>query len=395
MRIGLLCHRGFGGSARVAVDLGNALAARGHRVHLFSRTPPLGGAPLHRAITFHGLDRVADTAAPACARLDRHWSVADATRLTERVVHVATRGGLDVLHAHYADPFAVIADDVRRRCERDGPVVVTTLHGTDVTAAGAGPRRRRIRAALQRSHAVTTVSSDHADLARAVFRLPTRPDVIPNFIDVQRFRPSGRGLPSGAARVVHVSNFRPVKDVEAVARVFLRVRRLLPVELWLVGDGETRPAVQRLLRRAGVDGDVHLFGLQSNVDRILPQCDVLLMMSRAESFCLAALEASACGLPVVAPRVGGLPEVVVDSETGLLVAARDEPAAAAAVLGLLRDEQRRIAMGQAAARRAVAYSTDSVVGRYEALYARLVQRFANGGRAVGPQRRPVLEPVAE
>jgi L-malate glycosyltransferase len=373
LRIGLLCHRGVGGSARIAVDLANALAGRGHDVHLFARTLPLGIAAFAPSVSFHPL-REGDGHAPASAGLDAKWSRPDREALAARVASVARTYRLDVLHFHYAVPFAWVVRDVRRRLGASAPPLVGTLHGTDVSVHGLTPSGPSLARALADIDALTTVSDSHARLAMRTFGLPTPPVLIPNFVDVRRFRPSDRngGRPSRRPRIVHVSNFRPIKDPEGLARVFAMVRNETDVELWLVGDGEAMPAVRRVVHRAGLERHVRFFGLHPAVESVLPHADVFLLTSRTESFCLAALEAAACGVPSVAPRIGGLPEVVAHGRTGLLFQPGDEASAAGAVLRILADPPAQAVMRARAVRRAQRFSVEALVPRYEALYRRLL-----------------------
>ncbi len=372
LRVGLLCHRGVGGSARIAVDLGNALAARGHTVHLFARTRPLGLKGFAPGVTFHSLVE-GDGHAPPTARLDVRWSRGDMATLAERAASVASGPGLDVLHFHYAVPFAWVAHDVRRRLDGCGPALVGTLHGTDVSVSDPS-RSEALRDLLARTDALTAVSRSHVRLTARVFGVPSMPELIPNFVDTSRFRPPPERVARRMRRprVVHVSNFRPVKQPEAVIRVFLEIRRWVDAELWLVGDGQGMPAVVSAVRRAGLERHVRFFGLHPAVERVLPLADVLLLTSRTESFSLAALEAAACGVPVVAPHVGGLPEVVVDGETGFLFEPGREASAAAGVVRVLVDEGGSSRMGAMAVRRAHRFSREVMVARYEALYRRVL-----------------------
>jgi len=390
LRVGLLCHRGVGGSARIAVDLGNALASRGHTVHLFARTLPLGIETFAPGVTFHPLHE-GDGHAPATALLDENWARADLEMLAERVAGVARSDGLDVLHFHYAMPFASVAAEVLRRLGSGRPRLVGTLHGTDVSVHGRSPEGPSVARALASADRLTTVSRSHVRLATGTFSLRRPPDLIPNFVDVGRFRPrSERGADrTPPRRIVHVSNFRPVKDPASVVRVFARVRRDVDAELWLVGDGEAMPAVRSAVRRAGVGRRVRFFGLHPAVERVLPHADVLLLTSRSESFCLAALEAAACGVPAVAPRVGGVPEVVGDGETGLLFPATDEAAAARAVLRILDEPDVHARMSVAAVRRAGRFSRETMVPRYEQVYRELLNDRSWGeARPVSGVARP-------
>jgi L-malate glycosyltransferase len=343
-------------------------------VYLFARAKPMGIDSFGPGVRFVGLN--GHRPIPAADRLDSEWSPRDLRGLVRRIVPVADAAPLDVLHFHYAVPFARVTAEVGRRLGVRRPGLVGTLHGTDVSVYGS---QRRTRAALARRlaklDAITTVSRAYEALSAKVFRLTDPPVVIPNFVDLGRFRPLRRGAPP-RPRLVHVSNFRRVKDPEMVARVFARVRRQMDAELWLVGDGETMRSVRRVLRSAGIHEDVREFGLRRDVETIVREADVLLVTSRSESFCLAALEAAACGVPAVAGRVGGLPEVVADGETGLLYDPGDEDAAARAVLRLLVDPAKRTALGNAARARAMRFSAEAIVSRYEELYDRVANRRA-------------------
>jgi N-acetyl-alpha-D-glucosaminyl L-malate synthase BshA len=370
LRVGIVCHSGLGGSVRVAVGLASALARKGHAVHVFAKVLPLGATRPPPGVSFHGL-RAPE---PLHPHLHARWAPSDREAFVDLIASVVRSDALDVLHFHYALPFAEIAAGVGERLGAERPRLVMTLHGTDVSTFGADPELGRdLRSALAGLDAVTTVSNDHARLSAEAFGLDPPPEVIPNFVDVRRFRPrlvgSGPGpSPPRPARIVHISNFRRVKDPESVARIFVRIRRQIEAELWLVGDGDGMDRVRSILRAARVEDHVRSFGLRRSVHRILRRSQMLLLTSRTESFSLAALEAAACGVPVVAPRVGGLPEVVVHGRTGLLFGAGDEEEAADAARWLLADGDRRRLMGRAAATRARAFSTETIVARYERLY---------------------------
>ena len=372
LRIGLLCLRGVGGSAMVAVGLARQLAARGHDVHVFARSAPPGLAIPPAGVTVHAL--VADD--DVTTRLDVDWTSAELHGLAELVTSVVQQERLQVMHFHYAVPFAWVVQDVARRLGEDRPAVVGTLHGTDVSVLGRRPAvRRRLEPALAALDAVTTVSAHHAALATRIFRLPAPPHVIPNFVDLDRFRtvahPPAPGRP---ARLVHVSNFRQVKRPESMARIADRVLAVADSELWLVGTGERLPAVEVILEGPIARGRVRLLGVRLDVENLLPQTDLLLVSSRMESFCLVALEAMASGVPVVAPRVGGLPELVEHGISGLLFEPGDEDGAARLVLGYLADPalQRNLSAGALA--RARSLSTTAVIPRYERLYAAVLER---------------------
>ncbi|NYJ06405.1 N-acetyl-alpha-D-glucosaminyl L-malate synthase BshA [Petropleomorpha daqingensis] len=372
LRVGLLCHRGVGGSAMVAVGLARQLAARGHDVHVVARSTPPGLETPPPGVRVHRLTATDDVT----TRLDVDWTTAELHGLAELVASVVQRERLQVLHFHYAVPFAWVVQDVVRRLGEDRPAVVGTLHGTDVSVLGRRPAvRRRLEPALAALDAVTTVSDHHAALATRIFRLPEPPDVIPNFVDLDRFRTVAHPPAHGRApRLVHVSNFRQVKRPESMARIAGRVLAAAPSELWLVGTGERMPAVESILEDPIADGRVRLLGVRLDVENLLPHTDLLLVSSRMESFCLVALEAMASGVPVVAPRVGGLPELVEHGISGLLFEPGDEEGAARLVLVYLADPalQRRLSAG--ALTRARSLSTAAVIPRYERLYADVLGR---------------------
>jgi L-malate glycosyltransferase len=372
-RIGLICHRGVGGSTRVAVGLATELARRDHEVHLFTRSAPLGMSAFPGATSLH---TISDGSTPLTTSLDDAWCDDDLERLTERVVEVVEESALEALHFHYAIPFVRVLAEVRRRLGSRSPVLVGTLHGTDVSEHGGfAPGQGALTAALGELDAITTVSHSQAALAVRALRLPHPPEVIPNFVDTVRFRPgNGRARNADGARIVHVSNFRRVKDPRGVARVFIELRRRIKATLWLVGDGEELASVEAMLDDAGVAEDVRRFGLRLDVESILPAADALLLTSRTESFSLVALEAAACGVPVVAPRVGGLPEVVAHGQTGHLYEPGDEAAAVRALSHLLAAPAIRRRMGRAAVEQARRFAPARVVPRYELLYGRVLQR---------------------
>ncbi|ETW96995.1 MAG: hypothetical protein ETSY1_24415 [Candidatus Entotheonella factor] len=384
MRIGMMCHASFGGSGRIGVELALALARRGHRVHLFTRTTPLGAAwePVPN-VELHTLkpDGV-DESHPSTLHTD--WPDSDVQDYLSLMLRVIDTEGLDVLHYHYAVPFAFIAQRLQTLLGDAMPRLVGTLHGTDVTtfgnAPGIGPRLARV---LQSSDLLTAVSARHADLAATVFELPRRPQVIPNFVDLSRFWPISddplQGQDRLRPRLVHVSNFRPIKDPQSMARIFLEIRARMEAELWLIGDGEALPVVRAMFEASPFAGDVCYLGLQRDVASYLRHTDLLLMTSRYESFCLVALEAMACGVPVLATEVGGLPEVVVHGQTGMLFPRGEHAMAADMAVELLSDPPRHRAMRQAAIRHARQFDVDDIISAYEDLYQHQTQAMALDG----------------
>jgi N-acetyl-alpha-D-glucosaminyl L-malate synthase BshA len=379
MRIGIMCLASFGGSARIATELATELSGRGHDLHLFTRTPPFDDDRYrHGRLTLHTVSPSRESGQHP-AKLDNNWPAEDHRRYLSQILDCVATTGLDVLHFHYAVPFAFVAAQVKDHLGWAAPLLVGTLHGTDVSNYGrdasVAPRLAR---ALRRLDGLTTVSRSHAQLAGEYFQLPAQPHIIPNFIDLSKFSPVASGKLTGSAAtrrpiIAHVSNFRPVKDTVSVADIFARLRQHVDAELWLIGEGPDMPQVKAALQARGVTQHVRFWGLQQNVGQILAQTDLLLMTSLAESFCLVALEAMACGVPVLSTRVGGLPEVVLDGKTGCLFPVGDHALAARLAADILSNPFRLQVMRQAALRRAARFSSRQVVPRYEAYYRALLK----------------------
>ncbi|MGH7394969.1 MAG: N-acetyl-alpha-D-glucosaminyl L-malate synthase BshA, partial [Candidatus Methylomirabilales bacterium] len=381
MRIGITCYPTYGGSGVVASELGVELARRGHEIHFISYALPVRLQQYDQHVFFHEVEVLTYP-------LFDHppYTIALAAKMAD----VARQVGLDVLHVHYAIPHTVSAHLATEVLGPSAPAVVTTLHGTDITLVGRDPSLFSItRFAIERSDGVTCVSHYLAERTRELFGVARPLTVIPNFVDTKRFARREEGspraffAPRGERVLVHVSNFRPLKRIPDVLQVFAAVRRQLPAKLLLVGDGVERPAATSLAQELGVAGDVLFLSRQEDVPRLLLAGDLFLLPSEEESFGLAALEAQSCGLPVIATRVGGLPEVVADGETGYLFPVGSVQAMAEAAVALLQDAERLQKMGEAARRRALAHFDASlIVPRYEAFYAAVLaeRRATPGGR---------------
>ncbi len=392
MRIGIMCHSTLGGSSRIAGELALELSRRGHRVHLFTRTAPCEAGDLRRHVTLHLVSP--GLAASPFSDLAVEWPSREVDALLDQVAGVIGIEGLDLLHFHYALPFAAIAVELRHRLGPAGPVLAGTLHGTDVSHYGRHPLQGpQLAQTLRHVDGLTTVSVSHARLAAQVFRLPELPVVIPNFIDLSRFRPvltpaSSSGTPDSGngrrPRIVHVSNFRPVKNPRGLAWIFRGILARMAAELWLVGDGPDAGWLKACFREQGLERYVRFWGAQRQVAPILSQADLLLMPSLAESFCLAALEAMACGVPVLATEVGGLPEVVVDGSTGLLFPPGKPQTAVDLAVQLLSDPVRHRAMQEAALSWARGYGKTEIVTLYENYYQTLLARCRS--RSLRPAR---------
>lgn len=374
MRIGIMCHASFGGSARIAIELATALAQRGHRVHVFTGPGPLAKGGQAANVVFHTVTQDGPASLHP-ATLHTNWSGEDFQRYTTRILQVIATEGLDVLHFHYAVPFAFVAQTLRDVLRDTAPLLVGTLHGTDVSNFGRDPvMGPQLTDALASTDVLTTVSTSHARLSTRVFGLSNPPHVIPNFVDLSRFRPPTFSETDSHGwtrpRLAHVSNFRPVKDTQSMARIFLAIRARIEADLWLIGSGEEMSAVRSIFRNSAFADDVAYLGLHSDVAPLLRQVDLLLVTSQHESFSLVALEAMACGVPVLATRVGGLPEVVIHGSTGMLYPLRDLASAADMAVSILSNPLVHREMREAAIQHASQFDVERIVRDYEALYQR-------------------------
>ncbi|MGQ0701783.1 MAG: N-acetyl-alpha-D-glucosaminyl L-malate synthase BshA [Gemmatimonadales bacterium] len=369
MKIGITCYPTYGGSGALATELGLDLARRGHEVHFITYAMPFRLRGYVERVYFHEVDTVSGR-----YPLFEHYPYTLA--LASKQHEVALREKLDVLHVHYAIPHATTAWIARQMLGAQHPIkVITTLHGTDITLVGQEESFHAItKFSIEQSDAVTAVSEFlKEETLRAFGCRECRIAVIPNFVKLDEYFPAPAkerdGLcPAGCKLLIHVSNFREVKRVRDVVRIFARVRRTMPSVLLMIGDGPERADAERESRELGVDGDVRFLGRIDTVAPLLQQSDLFLLPSQSESFGLAALEAMACGVPVVASRAGGLPELILDGETGVLEPPGSVEAMARRAAELLRDTARHRAMSEAAAARALAFAADRIVPRYEALY---------------------------
>ncbi len=373
MKIGITLYPTYGGSGAVATGLGLELARRGHEVHFVSYDRPFRLAGFQERVFFHEVEM-------EDYPLFEHppYSLALAVALHDAV----RRHALDLVHMHYAIPHAASAFLAREMLKHErGLKIATTLHGTDITLVGIHPSFHAItRFSILESDGLTTVSEYLRDETVRDFAVPrNRIEVIPNFIDTRVWRPNrepchrSKLAPEGEKIVMHISNFRSVKRVEDVVEIFARIRERIAARLVLVGDGPERPRALKRAEDLGVHDHVVFLGRYASVEELLSCADLFLLPSETESFGLAALEAMACGAPVVASRTGGLPEVVDHGISGFLfdVGAVDEMAEQG--LRLLEDGE--LSARVSAAARATAeerFSTEAVVPLYEAFYQRVI-----------------------
>jgi N-acetyl-alpha-D-glucosaminyl L-malate synthase BshA len=371
MNVGLVCYASVGGSGIIATELGKALATRGHRVHVLSSDTPARLVDYQPGLWFH---RVETPSYPLFREPQYLLSLAN------KIVQVSRNERLDIVHAHYAIPHATAAYLARQilgsGAPNGVPRVITTLHGTDITLLGTDRSySETVAFCIQQSDGVTAVSESlKADTCREL-KITRDIRVIPNFLDCGVYRRRDVAAlraslaPEGQKILIHVSNFRPVKRVTAVIEVFARIRRQVPARLVMVGDGPDVADATRLARSLGMGDEVQFVGEQDQVVPLLSAADLFLLPSAQESFGLAALEAMACEVPVVASRVGGLPEVVEDGAGGFLHAPEDLDGMAASALRLLTDgelHRRAAAAARETARRR--YCDTKIVPIYEAYY---------------------------
>ena len=370
MRIGVTCYPTVGGSGVVATELGLEIARRGHEVHFICYALPYRLGRVPPGVTFH------EVTVPAYPLFQYPpYSLALASQMADAV----RNHSIELLHVHYAIPHAISAY-LAREILGGVPKLVVTLHGTDITVVGADPSFLPIvRLGIERADAVTAVSPSLAQETHDRLGVPREIELIPNIVDPNRCDPDfaaahrRRLSPDGAPLLVHASNFRPVKRIMDVLEVFRQVHAVVPSHLALVGDGPERPGAEKFARDAGIAHRVEFLGNVTPVEGVLGAGDLFLLPSNEESFGLAALEAMACGVPVIASNAGGLPELIAHGEGGWVFPIGDTAAMAAQAIALLRDPAELVRQKRLAHRRAVDnFSTGPVVDQYEALYRRLL-----------------------
>ncbi len=380
MRIGITCYPTYGGSGVVATELGIELAALGHQVHFISYSQPFRLTGRNEGIFYHEV--------PVSNYPLFEFPPYDLA-LASRMAEVAEFCNLDLLHVHYAIPHSVSALLARQILASKGRRLpfVTTLHGTDITLVGLDRSYLPItKYAIQESDGVTSISSYLKEKTVESFGI-TRPiEVVTNFVNCDVYVPLKDEQKRAEARVklvgtdepilMHLSNFRPVKRLVDVVKIFARVTREIPSQLVLVGDGPDRSAAEWLAHDKGIQSRVHFVGKQERVNELLPLADLLLMPSEMESFGLAALEAMACKVPSIATRVGGVPELIDDGVTGLLYPVGDVEGMAMGALSLLRDTPRLEAMreaGRKMAQKSLLRSRSFVVPQYVKYYEEVMK----------------------
>ena len=375
LKIGIVCYPTFGGSGVLATELGMALSEKGHEIHFISYQPPVR-LNFHPNIYYHEVTV-------------QHYPLFDfppyETALTSTLVHVILSNNLDLLHVHYAIPHAsaaYFAREIIRKKGKDIPYI-TTLHGTDITLVGKDPTYAPVVTfSINQSDAITAVSQNLADETYKNFKIEKDIKVIHNFVDTRRFQQSNKDhfkkmlTPNGERILAHVSNFRKVKRVEDVIKMFEKVRQQLPSKLLMIGDGPERQNAEEISRHLSICNDIRFLGKQEQMDEILSIADLFVLPSQYESFGLSALEAMACAVPVISTNVGGLPEINIHGDTGFLSDVGDTDAMAQYAWEILKDDSTLQAYKQRALAQARRFEKKDIIPQYETLYESVIAKYA-------------------
>ena len=369
MKIGIVCYPTFGGSGVVATELGMALADKGHEVHFITYNQPVRLDFISHHLHFH---QVLLEEYPLFQY--QPYELA----LSSKIVEVVEKYQVDVLHVHYAIPHAYAAYMAKQMLIEKGisVKVVTTLHGTDITLVGSHPTyKTAVEFSINNSDVVTAVSNDLKKTTNRLFIIKNNIQVIYNFIDTQKYDKAHQQKCNRAAiakpdeRILtHVSNFRPVKRVEDVIKVFYEVHKEIPSKLLLIGEGPERSKAENLVNKLKISNDVLFLGNSSEVTKILCYSDVFLLPSQTESFGLAALEAMAARTPVISTNTGGLPEVNIHGKTGYLSDLGDVTEMANNAISILKNQETLEMFKQNAKEHTKRFSLDNILPIYEDIY---------------------------
>jgi N-acetyl-alpha-D-glucosaminyl L-malate synthase BshA len=380
MKIGIICYPTYGGSGVVATELGKALASAGHQVHFITYTQPPRLDFFNENIFFH---EVSVASYPLFEYLPYE------SALASKMVDVTINEQLDLIHVHYAIPHASAAYLAKQILKYKGihVPVITTLHGTDITLVGRDPSFEPVVTfSINESDGVTAVSESLKNDTYAEFEILSNIEVIPNFIDLERFKKQPKEhfklaiCPNGEKLLMHTSNFRKVKRIEDIIRVFAKVQKQIPSKLLLVGDGPERSGIEALCRDLGVYQDVRFLGKLDTIEEALSLADLFLLTSEKESFGLAALEAMACEVPVISSNAGGIPEVNIHGETGFVSQIGDIDDMVKNALAILSDPVLHKKMKKKALERAQEFDIKKILPLYERYYEKIVGqswRFPN------------------
>ena len=373
MKIGITCYPTYGGSGVIATELGKELALRGHEVHFISYALPFRLSHYIENIVFHEVE---------ISNYPLFEFPLYSLSLASKMVEVAEFEKLDLLHVHYAIPHATSAYLAKEMMRNNRDLkIFTTLHGTDITLVGLEPSfLPLVKFSIEKSDGVTAVSRFLKEKTITNYSCESDIRVIPNFVDTDLFKPESNGefrkaiAPNGEKILIHTSNFRPVKRVPDTIKIFEKVQKEIPAKLILVGDGPDRSECERLSRQLDLCDKVKFLGKQDGLVEILSSSDLFLIPSQSESFGLAALEAMACGLPVISSSVGGLPELVRHNETGFIAEIGDVDRMAKYALELLGNDKKYRLFSENSRQRAVnKFDKSKVVPLYEEYYEQILK----------------------
>ena len=371
MNIGVTCYPTYGGSGVVATELGKALAERGHSIHFISYAVPMRLQRYSGNIIYHEVET---------ANYPLFEFPLYTLALASKMVEVVKYEKLDILHCHYAIPHATSAYLAKQMLGDSHVKVITTLHGTDITLVGLEPSfLPTIKFSIEQSDGVTAVSRFLREKTLTHFGIDKEIEVIPNFVDIEKYKRDGsttvrsHWAPQNEKILVHTSNFRPVKRVEDVIRIFAEVRKKVPSKLILIGDGPDRSLCEMLCRDLEIQEHVKFLGKQAEIVDLLCAADLFLMPSQSESFGLSALEAMACSVPVVSTSVGGLPELNIHNQTGYIAEIGDVERMARYGTDLLTNPAKHKAFSEAARARAIEFNQDKIVAQYEQYYEKVLE----------------------
>jgi len=376
MKIGIVCYPTFGGSGVVATELGKALAKAGHSIHFITYTQPVRLDFFNENLFYHEVP---------IANYPLFQYPPYETALASKMVSVVKYEQLDVLHVHYAIPHAsaaYLAKQILRSQGIEIPIV-TTLHGTDITLVGKDDSYEPVVTfSINQSDGVTAVSEDLKKDTYKHFAVTKDIEVIPNFIDLERFKKQKKDhfkkaiSPNGEKLLIHTSNFRKVKRIEDVVYVFDEVKKHINAKLLLVGDGPERTHIEKLVRKLQLDEEVRFLGKLDAVEEVLSVCDLFIMPSAQESFGLAALEAMACEVPVISTNAGGLPELNINGKTGFTSNVGDVEDMVKNALFILKDENLPTFKINALAR-AQEFDIHNIMPMYEDFYKKIINQHAS------------------
>jgi len=376
MNVGIVCYPTFGGSGVVATELGKALSKNGHNVHFITYSQPTRLDFFNKNLFYHEVDL-------------RSYPLFQyppyELALASKMVDVVKHEKLDLLHVHYAIPHAsaaYMAKQILKEEKIDIPVI-TTLHGTDITLVGKDPSYEPVVTfSINSSDGVTAVSENLKKATFEHFNIKTEIEVIPNFIDLSRFKKQKKDhfktaiCPNGEYLITHTSNFRKVKRVEDVIKVFYNIRKKIPAKLLLVGDGPERNKMEKLCRELGTCEDIRFLGKLDAVEEVLSVSDLFIMPSEKESFGLAALEAMACEVPVISTNAGGLPELIINGVTGYTCEVGDIQDMTDKSLHILKEEH-IAAFKKGALARAKEFDITNILPLYENFYLKILKNAPN------------------